>query len=415
LKLRVVNRSAPVAVLLRPARIEGILAGLYHPPAMDFDLSEEQRAVRETARDFAQAEFLPHAAHWDENCIFPVDAMRKAAALGFAGIYVRDTSGGSGLGRLEAALIFEELAAACPSTAAYLSIQNMVSWMVDRYGNDAQRAKFLPKLVSMEYCASYCLTEPGAGSDAASLKTRARRDGADYVLDGSKAFISGGGQAEIYAVMCRTGGEGPSGISCILVEKSAKGIAFGKKEKKLGWNSQPTTMVIFENCRVPSANRLGGEGEGFKIAMTGLDGGRINIGACSIGGARACLEAAQAHLVQRKQFGKALSEFQALQFRLADMATELDAARLMVHRAACALDRDDPNAVMQCAMAKRYATDAGFHVVNEALQLHGGYGYIKEYPIERYLRDLRVHQILEGTNEIMRVIIAHRLLSQRNR
>lgn len=381
---------------------------------MDFELSEEQRAIRETARDFARTEFLPHAARWDEQGTFPVEALRKAATLGFAAIYVREASGGSGLGRLEAAVIFEELAAACPSTAAYLSIQNMVVWMIDRFGDEAQRARFLPKLVSMEHCASYCLTEPGAGSDAASLNTRARRDGADYVLDGAKAFISGGGEAELYAVMCRTGGKGPGGISCVLVEKGAKGLAFGKKEKKLGWNSQPTAMVIFEGCRVPAANRLGGEGEGFKIAMKGLDGGRINIGACSIGGARACLEGAHAHMLQRKQFGKALSEFQALQFRLADMATELDAARLMVHRAACAVDRDDPDATMQCAMAKRYATDAGFHVVNEALQLHGGYGYIKEYPIERYLRDLRVHQILEGTNEIMRVIIARRLLSQRN-
>ncbi|MDE2228247.1 MAG: acyl-CoA dehydrogenase family protein [Alphaproteobacteria bacterium] len=382
---------------------------------MDFALTEEQRAIRDTAQEFARAEFLPHAARWDEECIFPVEALRKAAALGFAGIYVREASGGAGLGRLEATLVFEELAAACPSTAAYLSIHNMVAWMTDRFGSDAQRTKFLPKLVSMAHCASYCLTEPGSGSDAAALKTRARRDGADYVLDGTKAFISGGGASDVYAVMCRTGGDGPGGISCILVEKGTKGLAFGKKEKKLGWNSQPTTTVMFENCRVPAANRLGAEGEGFKIAMMGLDGGRINIGACSIGGARACLEAAQAHMGQRKQFGKALSEFQALQFRLADMATELDAARLMVQRAACALDRDDPEASTQCAMAKRLATDAGFDVVNEALQLHGGYGYIKEYSIERYLRDLRVHQILEGTNEIMRVIIARRLLSERNR
>jgi len=382
---------------------------------MDFTLTEEQRAIRDTARDFARAEFLPHAAKWDEDCVFPVEALRKAAALGFAGIYVSEESGGAGLGRLEAALIFEELAAADPSTSAYLSIQNMVAWMVDRFGDDAQRKKFAPRLASMASCASYCLTEPGAGSDAAALKTRAKRDGKDYVLDGSKAFISGGGTSDIYAVMARTGGDGPDGISCILVEKGAKGLSFGKKEKKLGWNSQPTTAVIFENCRVPVENRIGQEGEGFRIAMMGLDGGRINIGACSIGGARACLEAAQAHMGQRKAFGKTLADFQALQFRLADMATELDAARLMVHRAADALDRDDPDATLQCAMAKRFATDAGFEVVNQALQLHGGYGYIKEYPIERYLRDLRVHQILEGTNEIMRVIIARKLLSPRNR
>ncbi|HZL59108.1 MAG TPA: acyl-CoA dehydrogenase family protein [Stellaceae bacterium] len=381
---------------------------------MDFELSEEHRAVRETARDFAAAEFLPHAAQWDEECIFPVEALRQAAALGFAGIYVHEASGGTGMGRLEAALVFEELAAACPSTAAYLSIHNMVAWMIDRFGDEAQRRKFLPKLLTMAHFSSYCLTEPGAGSDAASLKTSARRQGDYFVLNGTKAFISGGGASDIYAVMARTGGEGPGGISCILVEKGSKGLSFGKKEKKLGWNSQPTTMVIFEDCRVPAANLLGGEGMGFKIAMMGLDGGRINIGACSLGGARACLEAAQRHLVERKQFGKPLAEFQALQFRLADMATELDAARLMVHRAACALERDDPEAGTQCAMAKRFATDTGFQVVNEALQLHGGYGYIKEYPIERYLRDLRVHQILEGTNEIMRVIIARRLLGPRN-
>jgi len=381
---------------------------------MDFELSEEQRAVRETARDFAAAEFLPHAAQWDEECIFPVEALRQAAALGFAGIYVREASGGTGMGRLEAALVFEELAAACPSTAAYLSIHNMVAWMIDRFGDEAQRRKFLPKLLTMAHFSSYCLTEPSAGSDAASLKTSARRQGDHFVLNGTKAFISGGGASDIYAVMARTGGEGPDGISCILVEKGSKGLSFGKKEKKLGWNSQPTTMVILEDCRVHASNLLGGEGMGFKIAMMGLDGGRINIGACSLGGARACLEATQRHLVKRKQFGKPLAEFQALQFRLADMATELDAARLMVHRAACALERDDPEAGIQCAMAKRFATDSGFHVVNEALQLHGGYGYIKEYPIERYLRDLRVHQILEGTNEIMRVIIARRLLGPRN-
>jgi alkylation response protein AidB-like acyl-CoA dehydrogenase len=379
---------------------------------MDFRLSEDQLAFQETARDFARAELLPHAAGWDEGQIFPVEALRKAAALGFAGIYVREDVGGSALRRLDAALIFEELAAADPSTAAYISIHNMASWMIDRFGGEAQRRRFLPKLAAMEHFASYCLTEPGSGSDAASLKTRAERRGDEYVINGAKAFISGGGTSDVYVCMLRTGGEGPKGISCIAVEKGTKGLSFGKKEKKLGWNSQPTAMVIFEDCRVPVENRIGEEGDGFKIAMAGLDGGRLNIAACSLGGARACLEAARDYMGQRKQFGKKLAEFQALQFRLADMATELDAARLMVWRGAISLDTADPEATMHCAMAKRFATDAGFSVCNEALQLHGGYGYIKEYPIERYLRDLRVHQILEGTNEIMRVIIARRLLSE---
>jgi alkylation response protein AidB-like acyl-CoA dehydrogenase len=382
---------------------------------MDFGLSEEQRAIRETARDFAEREFRPHAARWDEEQIFPVDALRQAAALGFAGIYVGEDVGGSGLGRVESTLIFEELAAACVSTSAYLSIHNMAAWMIDRFGNDAQRRRFLPKLASMEHFASYCLTEPGAGSDAAALKSRAVRDGDDYVIDGAKAFISGGGTSDIYVCMLRTGGEGPKGISTIVVEKGTPGLSFGKKEKKLGWNSQPTAMVLFENCRVPVANRLGEEGDGFKIAMMGLDGGRLNIAACSLGGARASLEAAQRYLGERTQFGKKLAEFQALQFRLADMATELEAARLMVWRAAAALDAGDPEATLHCAMAKRFATDAGFAICNDALQLHGGYGYLKDFPIERYLRDVRVHQILEGTNEIMRVIIARRLLAQTDR
>jgi hypothetical protein len=377
---------------------------------MDFRLSDEQRLIQDTARAFAREEMLPHAARWDEECLFPVEALRKAAALGFAGIYVGEEVGGSGLGRMDAALIFEELAAACPSTAAYISIHNMASWMIDRFGGEEQRRRFLPKLASMEHFASYCLTEPGAGSDAASLRTRAERDGDSYVLNGAKAFISGGGSSDVYVAMVRTGGEGPKGISCIAVEKGTPGLAFGKKEKKLGWNSQPTAMVLFENCRVPAANRIGAEGDGFKIAMAGLDGGRINIAACSIGGARAALEAAREHMGVRAQFGQKLSDFQALQFRFADMATELDAARLMLWRAAASLDAGDPDATLHCAMAKRFATDAGFAVVNDALQLHGGYGYIKEYPVERLMRDLRVHQILEGTNEIMRVIIARRLL-----
>ena len=376
---------------------------------MDFALSEEQQAFRDTARDFAQQEMAPNAAHWDENSVFPVDTLRQAAALGFAGIYVGEEFGGSGLGRLDAALIFEELSAACPSTAAYISIHNMASWMIDRFGNPEQRARFLPKLTTMEHFASYCLTEPGAGSDAASLRTRAERDGDHYVLNGSKAFISGGGTSDVYVCMVRTGEPGPKGISCIVVEKGTPGLSFGKQEHKLGWKSQPTSAVIFENCRVPVANRIGEEGEGFRIAMKGLDGGRLNIAACSVGGARFCLEQAIAYTTERKQFGKPLNAFQALQFKLADMATELDAARLMLHRAAASLDAGSPEATAHCAMAKRFATDAGFQVVNEALQLHGGYGYIKEYPIERIFRDLRVHQILEGTNEIMRVIIARHL------
>lgn len=376
---------------------------------MDMTLSEDQQAFREAAREFAQGEMAPYAAGWDDDSIFPVDALRKAAELGFAGIYVRDDVGGSGLGRLDAAVIFEELAAACPSTAAFISIHNMASWMIDTWGTDAQRHRWLPALTRMEKFASYCLTEPGAGSDAASLRTRAVRDGDHYVLNGSKAFISGGGVSDVYVCMVRTGGEGAGGISCIVVEKGTPGLSFGKQEHKLGWKSQPTAAVIFDNCRVPAENLIGAEGEGFKIAMKGLDGGRLNIAACSIGGARFCLEQAVAYTRERKQFGKPLNAFQALQFKLADMATELDAARLMLHRAALSLDARSPEATMQCAMAKRFATDTGFQVANDALQLHGGYGYIKEYPIERIFRDLRVHQILEGTNEIMRVIIARQL------
>ena len=378
---------------------------------MDFSLSEEQQAFQAAAQSFAREEMLPFAAEWDSGCVFPVETLRKAASLGFAGIYIADDVGGSGLGRLDAAVIFEELAAACPSTAAYISIHNMAAWMIDRFGNEAQRQTFLPPLMIMEHFASYCLTEPGHGSDAANLSTRAERDGDHYVLNGSKAFISGGGESDVYVVMCRTGDSGPRGISTLVVPKDTEGLSFGKKEVKLGWNSQPTAAVIFENARVPVANRLGEEGDGFKIAMMGLDGGRLNIGACSIGGARACLELALDHVKARKQFGRALAEFQALQFKLADMATDLEASRLMIHKAASLLDARDPAATQHCAMAKRLATDAGFAIVNEALQLHGGYGYIREYPIERYLRDLRVHQILEGTNEIMRVIVARRLLA----
>jgi len=377
---------------------------------MNFELSDEQRAFAETARAFAREEWLPQAPGWDERGEFPVDALRRAAGLGFAGIYVGDEFGGSGLGRVDATIIFEELAAACVSTAAFLTVHNMAAWMVDRFGSREQRAQFLPKLMTMAHFASYCLTEPGSGSDAAALATRAVRDGDEYLLNGTKAFISGGSVSDVYVTMVRTGEAGPKGISCLLVEKDMPGLSFGKKERKLGWNTQPTAMVIFEDCRVPVANRLGEEGDGFKIAMMGLDGGRLNISACSLGGARTCLEAARGHLLERRQFGQPLADFQALRFKLADMATELDAARLMMRRGAASLDRGDPEATMHCAMAKRFATDAGFHICNEALQLFGGYGYLKDFPIERYLRDVRVHQILEGTNEIMRVIIARRLL-----
>jgi alkylation response protein AidB-like acyl-CoA dehydrogenase len=379
---------------------------------MDFELSDEQRAFAETARTFAREEWLPQAPGWDERQEFPVEALRRAAALGFAGIYVGDEFGGSGLGRVDATIIFEELAAACVSTAAYLSIHNMASWMIDRFGTREQRARFLPQLMTMAHFASYCLTEPGSGSDAAALATRAVRDGADYVLNGTKAFISGGSESDLYVTMVRTGEAGPEGITCLVVEKGAPGLSFGKKERKLGWNTQPTAMVIFEDCRVPVTNRLGEEGDGFKIAMMGLDGGRLNIGACSLGGARACYQTARDYLLERRQFGQRLADFQALQFKLADMATDLDAARLLLWRAATSLDAGAADATLHCAMAKRLATDVGFRVADEALQLHGGYGYLKDFGIERYLRDVRVHQILEGTNEIMRVIIARRLLRQ---
>jgi len=376
-----------------------------------FELDEDERALRELAAAFASERMAPEAPRWDEEQEFPVELLREAAALGFAGLYVDEKWGGSALSRVAGTVLFEELAAACPSTAAYISIHNMVAWMIDRFGTEAQKARWLPDLVTMTRFASYCLTEPEAGSDAASLRTRARRDGDSYVLNGTKAFISGAGASDVYVVMCRTGEEGPRGISAVVVEKGTPGLSFGAQERKLGWHSQPTAQVIFEDCRVPVSHRLGAEGEGFRIAMQALDGGRINIAACSLGGARACLERALAHLGQRRQFGRPLKEFQALQFRVADMATELEAARLMVRRAAARLDAGAPDATMACAMAKRFATDVGFRVVDEALQLHGGYGYIRDYEIERYLRDLRVHRILEGTNEIMRVIIARRLLA----
>ncbi len=378
---------------------------------MDFDLSEEQRQFQDAARAFAADQLLPNAADWDENLTYPLDTLKASAELGFAGIYCSEEHGGSGLTRLDAAVIFEELSYGCVSTAAFISIHNMAAWMIDRFGDDAQRAKWLPGLMTMDLVASYCLTEPGAGSDAASLRTKAVRDGDHYVLNGSKAFISGGSTSDIYVVMVRTGEDGPKGISTLVVEQGTPGLSFGKRERKLGWHSQPTAAVIFEDCWVPVANRLGEEGDGFSIAMKGLDGGRLNIASCSIGGARACMDFASEHIKTRQQFGKTLAEFQALQFKVADMATELEAARLMVHRGAAKLDAQDPNATLYCAMAKRFATDAGFQICNEALQLHGGYGYLQDYPVERYMRDVRVNQILEGTNEIMRVIIARRLLA----
>jgi len=377
---------------------------------MDFDLNDEQRAFQATARQFARDEMMPFARDWDEGEVFPVEALRKAAALGFGGIYVKEDIGGSALSRLDAALIFEELAQGCTSTAAYISIHNMAAWMIDAFGGEAVRKKFLPKLCSMEHFASYCLTEPDAGSDAASLTTRARRDGDTYVLDGAKAFISGGGVSDIYVVMVRTGEGGPRGISCIVVEKGTPGLSFGAREKKLGWKTQPTAMVNFENCRVPAANLIGAEGQGFKIAMAGLDGGRLNIGACSIGGAQFCLDRTIEYMKERKQFGSRLADFQALQFRVADYATEIESARLLLHRAAVAVGESEPAATRLAAQAKLIATDAGFKAVNGCLQLHGGYGYLRDHPIERVLRDVRVHQILEGTNEIMRVIISRAML-----
>lgn len=379
---------------------------------MDFALSEEQRAFQEMAADFAANEMEPYAKEWDENSIFPVDTLRAAAALGFGGIYVKDDVGGSGLSRLDAAIIFEELSKGCTSTSAYISIHNMASWMIDTFANDEQRNKWLPSLCTMDKFASYCLTEPNAGSDAGALRTKAVRDGDHYVLNGSKAFISGGGVADVYVVMVRTGQDGPKGISCVVVEKDTPGLSFGAQEVKLGWKSQPTAQVNFEDCRIPAENLIGEEGQGFKIAMAGLDGGRLNIGACSLGAAQSCLDRAIDYMKERKQFGRAIAEFQALQFRVADMATELESARLMLHRAATLVDAKTPDATTQAAMAKRLATDAGFNIVNQALQLHGGYGYLRDYPIERYLRDVRVHQILEGTNEVMRLIISRDLFNR---
>lgn len=377
---------------------------------MDFELSEEQRAFAQTARDFAEAEFAPHAAHWDEAGIFPKEAIAKAGELGFCGLYAPEAAGGLALPRLDATLVFEEMAAVDPSTTAFISIHNMATWMLGTWATPAVREHWGPLLCSGQKLASYCLTEPGAGSDAASLKTRAERVGFEYVINGGKAFISGAGSTDVLVLMARTGGPGAGGVSAFVVPADAPGISYGKKEHKMGWNSQPTRTISFDNVRIPTDNLLGAEGEGFKIAMKGLDGGRINIATCSVGAAQGALAQAQRYMQERQQFGKPIASFQALQFKLADMATELVAARQMVRLAASKLDAGAPDATTYCAMAKRFATDVGFTVCNEALQLHGGYGYIREYPLERLLRDARVHQILEGTNEIMRVIISRRML-----
>ena len=377
---------------------------------MDFALNADQVAIWDAAKSFADAELAPHSARWDEEHHFPVEVMRKAAELGFAALYVREDVGGSALTRLDATLVFEALSYGDVATAAFISIHNMASWMVDRYGSEALRRRFLPRMATMELIGSYCLTEPGSGSDAAALRTTARLDGDHYVLNGSKAFISGAGVSDVYVVMVRTGGDGPKGVSALVVEKGTPGLSFGAPERKMGWNAQPTAVVSFDDCRVPVENRVGAEGEGFRIAMSGLDGGRLNIGACSLGGATLALDTAQAYVATRKQFGRPLADFQALQFKLADMATELEAARLMIRNAAFALDSRRRDATKLCAMAKRFATDVGSRLADDALQLHGGYGYLKDYPLERIVRDLRVHQILEGTNEIMRVITAREML-----
>jgi alkylation response protein AidB-like acyl-CoA dehydrogenase len=376
---------------------------------LSFDLTGDQIAIRDMAQAFAAEHLAPHALAWDREKHFPVETLRQAAALGMGGIYIDEAHGGSGLTRLDAALIVEALATGCPTIASYVSIHNMVAGMIDRHGDEAQRARFLPGLCSMAQLGSYCLTEPGAGSDAGALRTKAVRDGEHYIVNGVKQFISGAGAADIYVIMVRTGEEGPKGISTLVVEKGTQGLSFGPNEAKMGWNAQPTRQVILEDVRVPVANRLGPEGIGFKIAMAGLDGGRINIAAASLGGAQAAFDKALDYMAGRKAFGQALNEFQALQFRLADMATSLEASRIFLWRAASALDAKAPDATKLCAMAKKFVTDTGFEVANQALQLLGGYGYLAEYGIEKIVRDLRVHQILEGSNEIMRVIIARGL------
>ncbi|MCG7349413.1 acyl-CoA dehydrogenase family protein [Sphingomonas sp. ACRSK] len=377
-----------------------------------FDLTEDQREIQDLARRFTADRITPHAGEWDEKHIFPRDTIKAAAELGFAAIYVSEEQGGIGLGRLEAALIMEAMAYGCPSTSALISIHNMASWMLDRFGSDALKAKYLPDLVTMERMASYCLTEPSSGSDAAALRTRAVRDGDDYVLTGTKQFISGAGENDVYLVMARTGEEGPRGISCFVVEKEMPGVSFGAQERKLGWHSQPTAQVNLDGVRVPAENLVGQEGEGFRFAMMGLDGGRLNIGACSLGGAQRCLDEAIRYTRDRKQFGRALADFQNTQFTLADMDTELQAARALLYTAAAKVTAEAPDKTRFAAMAKRFATDTGSSVVDRALQLHGGYGYLMDYPIERFWRDLRVHSILEGTNQVMRMIVGRELVRE---
>ncbi|KTD65513.1 acyl-CoA dehydrogenase family protein [Legionella spiritensis] len=379
---------------------------------MDFKLTEEHLAFRKMAADFARDRLAPNAESWDDNSFFPVDILREAAGLGMAGMAASGDIGGTDLTRLDAAIIFEQLAAGCVTTSAYLSIHNMVTTLVDRYADEPLRTTWGTRLTSMEALASYCLTEPDSGSDAASLKTKAVKEGEHYILNGAKAFISGGSVSDVYLCMVRTGDNTHQGISCLLIEKDTPGLSFGKQEKKLGWRSQPTSMVYFENCRVPVSNRVGQEGMGFKIALNALNGGRVNIAACSLGGAAACLRLSQSYMNERKQFGSKLSKIQALRFYFADMLTEFEAARLMVYRAADALDKEEKHAPMYCAMAKRMATDIAFQISDKAMQIHGGYGYLHDYKIERIFRDLRVHQILEGTNEIMREIIAKLALDE---
>lgn len=382
---------------------------------MDFNLTDDQQAFVDTAKAFAEKELAPFAAEWDETSHFPVEVFKKAGEMGFMGMYTPEEAGGFGMSRLDSALIFEQLAMGCTATTAMMTIHNMVSWMIGSFAKPEVIEQWVPELVTGEKLGSYCLTEPGSGSDAASLRTTAKKDGDEYVLNGSKMFISGAGSTDVLVVMARTGEAGPKGISAFVVPADTAGISYGKKEAKMGWNAQPTRLVTFEDVRIPAANLLGEEGEGFKFAMMGLDGGRINIAVCSVGTAQAALETARNYMLERTQFGKAIGQFQALEFKLADMATELVAARQMVRLAAFKVDTNDADKTTYCAMAKRFATDVGFQVCNEALQIHGGYGYIKEYPLERHVRDVRVHQILEGTNEIMRVIIGRRLLADIDR
>lgn len=380
---------------------------------MNFELTEEQTVIQDMARRFTAEEITPHAAKWDEENIFPRETLAKGAELGFGAIYVSETYGGIGLNRVDAALIMEALAYGCPSTSAFISIHNMATWMIDEFGSNAVREKYLPKLITMEHVVSYCLTEPNAGSDAASLKTKAQLDGDSYVLNGEKAFISGGGHSEVYVVMARTDqGSKSGGISCFVVEKGTEGLSFGAQERKLGWHSQPTAAVIFDNCRVPVENMLGAQGDGFKIAMKGLDGGRLNIGACSLGGAQRCLDDAVAYVKQRRQFGQRIADFQNTQFMLADMRTNMEAARALLYIAADKVSRQCIDKTQWAAMAKLLTTETGSKVVNKALQLHGGYGFLRDFPVERFLRDLRVHEILEGTNQIMRYVIGRDMIAE---